>query len=606
MTSTSSMDSLAEQLRAHEQLVLDMKTEVLDAYNQRCLVTQGECANLHLDACRSRLPSGECTSEDISEVCGTADCGMIRDYRNPTVRLPESVAVGENLNPTDGNAIETICYSVLLNGPLRDLYARASAVGSNAVYFGAWTGVFRYFPGFAQDECGSYDPRIRPWYVAASSGPKDVVIVVDVSGSMGQHNRLELAKDAAVTVINTLGSDSYVNVVVFSEEARVLSPNSTALVNADAEHVSELVNLVNDLEIDLANVATNFGSAFETTFNLLDASRATTGLSSGCQTAIVFLTDGQRTVGATADETIAMIESRNVDIGAQVFSYSLGTLADKLTAKQIACDTGGIYEHVEDGGDLSQAMAFFYRFYAMGLGENENFVALTDIYSFATGGDLGFTIAAPVYDKKSVPPAFLGVVAMDFKVSTFKDLGYTLPELRDALDRRNEGCPELALTECQRQVFRGSISTLSVCDSGNLTCSGVGSLEPVRCMAESEYPADVWRNVDHEEYEYPERVCCSSSNFSADVVEPTCEGVMESYASGLRGAGSNFEAANIGVGLAAAVLGGILLVLGTRYCLKSRTSKDSNTKVKSRNHHAVAEAVGPPQNAPMELEAEGQ
>lgn len=31
-------------------------------------------------------------------------------------------------------------------------------------------------------------------------------------------------------------------------------------------------------------------------------------------------------------------------------------------AKQIACDTGGIYEHVEDGGDLSQAMAFFYRF----------------------------------------------------------------------------------------------------------------------------------------------------------------------------------------------------------------------------------------------------
>lgn len=34
----------------------------------------------------------------------------------------------------------------------------------------------------------------------------------------------------------------------------------------------------------------------------------------------------------------------------------------QLTAKQIACDTGGIYEHVEDGGDLSQAMAFFYRY----------------------------------------------------------------------------------------------------------------------------------------------------------------------------------------------------------------------------------------------------
>ena len=48
------------------------------------------------------------------------------------------------------------------------------------------------------------DPRIRPWYVAASSGPKDVVIVLDVSGSMSQYGRLDLAKEAAETVINTL------------------------------------------------------------------------------------------------------------------------------------------------------------------------------------------------------------------------------------------------------------------------------------------------------------------------------------------------------------------------------------------------------------------
>lgn len=51
---------------------------------------------------------------------------------------------------------------------------------------------------------GADDPRIRPWYVAASSGPKDVVIVLDVSGSMSQYNRLDLAKEAAETVINTL------------------------------------------------------------------------------------------------------------------------------------------------------------------------------------------------------------------------------------------------------------------------------------------------------------------------------------------------------------------------------------------------------------------
>lgn len=33
---------------------------------------------------------------------------MIRDYDNPSVRLPESVANGPNLNPTDEDAIETV------------------------------------------------------------------------------------------------------------------------------------------------------------------------------------------------------------------------------------------------------------------------------------------------------------------------------------------------------------------------------------------------------------------------------------------------------------------------------------------------------------------
>lgn len=38
-------------------------------------------------------------------------CGIIRDYTNPVVRLPESVADGANLNPTDPDAIETVSAS---------------------------------------------------------------------------------------------------------------------------------------------------------------------------------------------------------------------------------------------------------------------------------------------------------------------------------------------------------------------------------------------------------------------------------------------------------------------------------------------------------------
>lgn len=61
--------------------------------------------------------------------------------------------------------------------------------GGRWQYFGSATGVYRTFPGhywpsnfigFPED----YDPRVRPWYIAAASGAKDVVLVLDGSLSM--------------------------------------------------------------------------------------------------------------------------------------------------------------------------------------------------------------------------------------------------------------------------------------------------------------------------------------------------------------------------------------------------------------------------------------
>ena len=57
----------------------------------------------------------------------------------------------------------------------------------------------------------SFLPIPRPWYVAAAvPEPKDVVIILDVSGSMGAYDsgsgktRLSLAKEAVNAVLDTL------------------------------------------------------------------------------------------------------------------------------------------------------------------------------------------------------------------------------------------------------------------------------------------------------------------------------------------------------------------------------------------------------------------
>ena len=53
-------------------------------------------------------------------------------------------------------------------------------------YFGSEEGMLTLFPAFEDDApCPSYDPRFRPWYVeTATPEPKDVVLVIDTSGSM--------------------------------------------------------------------------------------------------------------------------------------------------------------------------------------------------------------------------------------------------------------------------------------------------------------------------------------------------------------------------------------------------------------------------------------
>ncbi|NWW81492.1 CA2D4 protein, partial [Climacteris rufus] len=83
-------------------------------------------------------------------------------------------------------------------------------------YFGSSTGFFRLYPGikWLPDENGviSFDCRNRGWYIQAATSPKDIVIVVDVSGSM-KGLRMTIAKHTIVTILDTLGENDFVNII---------------------------------------------------------------------------------------------------------------------------------------------------------------------------------------------------------------------------------------------------------------------------------------------------------------------------------------------------------------------------------------------------------
>jgi len=80
--------------------------------------------------------------------------------------------------------------------PMDDFFKQSldSFPGVHWQYVGTYNGLHRTYPGH-ELKC-DYDPRYRPWYVAAASGAKNIILIIDSSNSMDEFLKLEGAKEA--------------------------------------------------------------------------------------------------------------------------------------------------------------------------------------------------------------------------------------------------------------------------------------------------------------------------------------------------------------------------------------------------------------------------
>jgi len=86
--------------------------------------------------------------------------------------------------------------------------------------YGDHLGFLRTFPAhkwrIPRTEPDLFDARMRPWYIAGASQPKDMVILVDSSGSMTGLRR-EIAKGVVYELLDTLTINDYFAVLRFAE-----------------------------------------------------------------------------------------------------------------------------------------------------------------------------------------------------------------------------------------------------------------------------------------------------------------------------------------------------------------------------------------------------
>ncbi len=371
--------------------------------------------------------------------------------------------------------------------------------------FGAQDGLFRMIPAFHQEECGGFDPRRRPWFVAASSGPKAVVLVLDVSFSMDDYGRMAIAKEAARTVIETLTVADTFAVISFSSDASQVGGN-TGLIRATAENKNRTIEAIEQLK---PQGFTNFSGAFTVAFDALEKNEIS------CNVAILFMTDGTITKGLNATEVIGLVNNRTEQLESKfgkkttIFTYSLGKDADHDVTKTIACSTGGIWTPVADiDGDLISAMSAYYKLFALGLGVegNEDFVAWVEPYKFIFGGMMGTTVSVPVYDRNVTPHLFLGVVGITLFMSAIEQvLGENATSstmLRRFVSRSTASCPKIELGACELEALRFDASRF-FSGGENATCGGVvcnstnyAGIVPETCPFQSDLPTDLWNNSD--------------------------------------------------------------------------------------------------------------
>ena len=180
------------------------------------------------------------------------------------------------------------------------------------MYFGADDGgSFRIYPGRQSESCGTYDPRSRPWYVAGSSGRKDIVLVLDIA-SGGEYS-LDLIKEAARGVVRTLGAGDRVGVVSFGYGGSTrMAVDGTDLASASRENKERLLGEIGRLEGEAAGRdgdVKDVHEAFDLAFGAFGSKAGQEEeVRPGCNAAVVFITDGKMTAwdGGSNATAVAM------------------------------------------------------------------------------------------------------------------------------------------------------------------------------------------------------------------------------------------------------------------------------------------------------------
>ncbi|XP_063677318.1 uncharacterized protein LOC134813454 [Bolinopsis microptera] len=271
----------------------------------------------------------------------------------------------------------SVKHDIKMTARLQNLYKKHFNLSDEFLfqYFGTPNGVTRMYPAhhlpeFRYTYRGTrdyYDPRERHWYIEAISPPKDVLFLVDFSGSMDGIAQ-SIAKNLVKVLFNHLPSYDFLNIIAVNKDPFMPSDCFNSTLEKGTKEIKD--NLKQSLDKVQIYGRANFTAAIDLAFKVLKRSEKA-GKTNGCSRTLVVIGDGD--VGSQIRE---VFDDRNKEFSAtgnpvKVIVFRTTTTMERNDLYKVeeqsiiefACGNGGEYVKLSDNTDIYSAVRNFTDFF---------------------------------------------------------------------------------------------------------------------------------------------------------------------------------------------------------------------------------------------------
>ncbi|MGM0568622.1 MAG: VIT domain-containing protein [Elusimicrobiota bacterium] len=193
---------------------------------------------------------------------------------------------------------------------------------------------------------GYYLMLFSPGKIESKSLEKDIIFVIDTSGSMSGKKILQ-AKESLRFCLNSLNEKDRFNIVSFATD---INEFSSGMVTAEYDNVNEALEYVDNIR---AVGGTDINAAL---------TEAVKKFSGGKRpNMVVFLTDGRPTTGLTQPKRIIRNVKEANKMKARLFVFGVGYNVNTHLLDELAWDNRGSSDYVQPSEDIEVTVSSFYR-----------------------------------------------------------------------------------------------------------------------------------------------------------------------------------------------------------------------------------------------------